>query len=862
MSPKTTHRRPHGRDARHERATPYMTPDNVLNLWRARLSSRVMLVQECLAMLGIAVGVALLVAAQIASTSLSGSVQELTSQIVGHSQQFQLEARGPNGMDEGVLEEAARLPGVRSALPVLEQAATVIGPSGRQAVDLLGTTPRLADSDGRLFRRFTNQQLEHLPAIALPDQIASDIGAGSLQTVQIQIGARVVRTLLGATLGEGDIGGLAHSPVAIAPVAYAQKLAGTPRRVTRIFVRPAAGHAVQVERALRRLAARNNVNVDPADFDSTLFDVASNPETQSETLFSAISALVGFMFALTAILLTVPRRRLAIEEIRPHGSSQRVTFEILLFDALVLGFIGCALGLLLGDLLSLAAFHRAPGYLSSAFPVGNDRIVSLRSVALAVGAGGVSAIAGVFWPMRGVFMEPSSGRASRRWAIARIIVGAACVGVTTAILLARPQDAFLGSVTLILALVLLLPLTFNTVLAVFARLQRLPVGGAPTELTVDELDSPRIRVRALAIVTTGAIAVFGIVSIGGAQSSLRGGLFASAHAIDASADIWISPGGDSSVLATTPFADTHEAAIAHLPGVESVGAYRGSFFNWGRRRIWVLAPPANSRSPIPRGQLASGSLSRAAARVRGGRWAVLSQALAHEKHLRVGDSFTVPSQVPITLRVVALSTNLGWPPGAMILSSYAYARGWGSAEPSAFEVQVRSGFAAVTVRAEIERTLGRGSGLAVETRAERQARHYALARQGLSRLTQIKLLMLIAGVLAIAGALGSLIWQRRDRIAAIRVQGYSPRTLWLWLGCESALMLATGCCIGAVFGVGGQLLLSHALATVTGFPISLGVESNVIWLSFVGVGVIAFAIVSVPGYLVVHVAPKAASAKQ
>ena len=857
MKAQTTGRPPDDRDV-----TPFMTPDNVLNLWRARLSSRAMLMQECLAILGIAVGVALLFAAQIASTSLSGSVQELTNQIVGHSQQFQLQARGPTGIDERVLDEAARLPGVRSALPVLEQPATVIGPSGRQAVDLLGTTPRLADLSGRLARRFTDQQLAHLPAIALPEQIASEIGAGALQSVQIQIGARVVRTLLGATLGEGDIGGLADSPVAIAPVAYAQKLAGTPRRVTRVFVRPTASHARQVEHALRHLAASNHVNFEPANFDSTLFDVASSPETQSETLFSAISALVGFMFALTAILLTVPRRRQAIMELRPHGSSQRVTVEILLFDALVLGVLGCSLGLLLGDVLSLAAFHRAPGYLSSAFPVGNGRIVSWQSVGLAVAAGVASAIAGVFWPMRSLLMDSSGGRASRRWGATRIIVGAACVGITTVILLARPKDAFLGSVTLILALVLLIPFTFNAVLVGFARLQRLPVGGPATELTVDELDSPRIRVRALAIVATGAIAVFGIVSIGGAQSSLRGGLYASAHAIDASADVWISPSGDSSVLATTPFTDGHQSEIAHLPGVESVGVYRGSFFDWGRRRIWVLAPPRNSRSPIPRGQLESGSLSHATARVREGRWAVLSQALANEKNLRVGDSFTVPSQAPITLRVAALSTNLGWPPGAMILSSEAYARGWGSSEPSAYEVQVRPGYPAEAVRLSIAQTLGLRSGLAVETRAERQERHYALARQGLSRLTQIKLLMLIAGVLAIAGALGSLIWQRRDRIARIRVQGYSPKVLWLWLCCESALMLATGCCIGAVFGVGGQLLLSHALATVTGFPISLGVESNVIWLSFVGVGVVAFAIVSVPGYLVVHVAPKAASAKQ
>ena len=110
--------------------------------------------------------------------------------------------------------------------------------------------------------------------------------------------------------------------------------------------------------------------------------------------------------------------------------------------------------------------------------------------------------------------------------------------------------------------------------------------------------------------------------------------------------------------------------------------------------------------------------------------------------------------------------------------------------------------------------------------------------------------------------MSSLIWQRRERIAAIRVQGYPPRILWEWICCESVLMLGAGYVIGVVFGIGGQLLLSHALASVTGFPISLGIELRVAGLSFLWVGAVAFAIVAVPGYLAVHVSPRAVSAKQ
>jgi predicted lysophospholipase L1 biosynthesis ABC-type transport system permease subunit len=159
----------------------------------------------------------------------------------------------------------------------------------------------------------------------------------------------------------------------------------------------------------------------------------------------------------------------------------------------------------------------------------------------------------------------------------------------------------------------------------------------------------------------------------------------------------------------------------------------------------------------------------------------------------------------------------------------------------------------------VQHLLGSQTGLIVETSPERQHRHYALAAQGLARLTEIRLLVLVSGALAVAIAMGSMIWQRRERFADLKVPGYRSGTLWRWICCECALTLGTGCLIGAVFGVAGQLLLSHALATVTGFPISLSIETGVALSSFLLVAVVAVLVISLPGYLVVRVAPRAVS---
>ncbi len=121
---------------------------------------------------------------------------------------------------------------------------------------------------------------------------------------------------------------------AIAPVRYAQRLTGMTGRLTSIYVRSRPQDDREVIAQMTRLAA-GRLNVAPADFTDTLFHKAAEPTNQSTNLFSAISALVGFLFAFNALLLTVPQRRNLIEDLRLDGYTRKMIVEVLLFDALV-----------------------------------------------------------------------------------------------------------------------------------------------------------------------------------------------------------------------------------------------------------------------------------------------------------------------------------------------------------------------------------------------------------------------------------------------------------------------------------------------------------------------------------------------
>jgi putative ABC transport system permease protein len=831
---------------------------SIAHLYRVRLKVRLVLVQELLAVLGLSVGVALLFASQVASASLNGSVAQLASQLVGNMQ-LQLDSRDPRGFDESLLGQVRQLPGVSAALPVLQEPTEAIGPTGRRAVELIGADPRLTLRNSPLLKHFHYAQIARLHALALPASIAEEIGAQPLEPIELQIGANTVSALVGTSLDATAIGGLAHSPVAVAPLAYVQKLTGMGGRVTTVFVQVAPGREREVQAGLQRLAA-DRLNVEPANFDVTLFKVAAAPANQGESLFSGISALVGFLFAFNAMLLTLPLRQGLIAGLRSNGATRLDIIEALLFDALVLGGLAALVGLALGDLLSIAVFRSNPGYLSFAFPVGSQRIVTWQSIAIAAGAGLLAACIGVLIPLREIFPRFAQASMPRWhhirswWRVGVLIGGLLCIAATTTILLAAPQLAVLGSVILAIALLLLLPLLLYTVVAVFDRLQT-RFGSAATRIAVIELRSPKTRARSIAIAATGAIAVFGSVAIQGAHANLQRGLDRVAHDVAGVADLWVVPPGTQDLLATTPFHDRASLALAGLPGVRAVGLYRAGFLDYGDRHLWVLAPPDTAAHPLPPSQLVKGNLALATARLRAGGWAILSQAVAAQHNLHLGQFFRLPSPRPTTFRLAALSTNLSWAPGAIILNPRDYVHAWESVDPSAYNVMLTPNANPEVVLHEVERALGPASGLVVETARQREQSLRTASRQGLSRLTQIATLVLIATVLAMSIAMGTMIWQRRPRLARMKVQGYERGVLWRALLFESGLLLGAGCSIGAAFGMYGQLLISHALASVTGFPVVFSAGALAAIASFALVSVVAVAIVALPGYRAAAVAP-------
>jgi putative ABC transport system permease protein len=821
------------------------------HLYRVRLRSHA--VQELLAGSGIAVGVALVLGVLVANASLTGSAGELVRQFVG-SARLQLAARSQNGFEERLLDASRRLPGVAAAEPLLREDIALVGPHGRQSVQLLGVTTAAVRLGGFATRELGLGNFRFAGGLILPASVASAVGAEPGGHVTVLAFGSAHTSTVAAVLKNPPFGVLASSPVAVTLLTRAQRLTGLPGRVTQVLVKPQRGADRVVAAELRTLAA-GRMSVTPADQELSLLDEAVEPNNESTSLFAAISVMVGFLLALNAMLLTVPERRRFVADLRLQGYDWRQIIVLLVFQAAVLGVAASVLGIAAGALLSHAFLRRIPVYLTTAFPIGTQQMLHVGTILIALGCGVLATMLASLSPALDLrpgrptdaVLRDRSGGGEVLAHGTPLKLSALCVvllGAITAAVLVAPGLTIVGGMALALAALLAIPSLFARV----ARGLRWAGERVPSSsliVVVSELRA--VTTRSVALAGIAALAVYGSVAIGGARTDLIHGLDASFGEYLGTADVWVTTGGND--LTTNAFnADGATAAIARSAAVSSVRVYQGGYLDVGKRRLWIIARPPGDTSPIPASQLLRGNLGHATRLLRAGGWAAISQGFAAEHHLVPGSSFVLPTPSgDARFGVAAITTNLGWSPGAVIMSSLDYRRLWQTAEPSALEVNLRPGVSEAAGRRAVVQAIGPRPGLGVQTLHERESQYDTNARQGLGALSEISALLLIAAALAVAAALSASVWQRRPRLASLKIQGYDTGQLWRSLLLESAIVLGVGCTIGALAGIYGHALASRWLRIETGFPAPFQIGLWRVLLTLALLAAIALAVIALPG---------------
>jgi len=310
--------------------------------------------QSALMVLGISLGVAVVVAIDLANASASRAFQLSTEALTGKAT-HQITG-GPQGLDEQVYIDLKRSGWRGPAAPVLSEyvSAEALGGSPMQ---LLGIDP-FADAP---FRDFLGEQsgaplaeltafLTRPGAVLLARTTAERFGLSGGERFEITVGGRN-RTVFVAGLldAKDDLSRRALEGVLLADIATTQELIGRPGWLSRVdlILDPARPELV------RQLEARlpQGALVVKAEARSSAVERMTEAFRLNLSALSLLALVVGLFLIYNTMTFSVVQRRGLFPTQRSLGVTRPENFCMVLAEAALVGILGVTLGIGLGIVL-------------------------------------------------------------------------------------------------------------------------------------------------------------------------------------------------------------------------------------------------------------------------------------------------------------------------------------------------------------------------------------------------------------------------------------------------------------------------------------------------------------------------------
>jgi len=299
--------------------------------------------QLAMAITGVCIGVAVIVAVDLANASARLAFVESLETVTGEAS-HQL-VGGPGGIDETLYTRLRTEHGIDRAAPVVEAEAQL----GERRLNLLGVdlfaegTLRNyrfsgnndAASSDSVFRQF----LLEPGSIVLSARTAAALSMDPGDTVDLAVAGRIERATLAATFD--DDGRLAA--FVMTDIATAQEWLRTPGRLSRIDLKldsaeiDTLGAVLPPEVQLLNAAGRTRATLE-----------MSNAFMINLHAMSLLALLVGLFLIYNSASFTVLQRRRLFGVLRAIGVTRRELFALIMSEALLLGAAAGTLGVLLG----------------------------------------------------------------------------------------------------------------------------------------------------------------------------------------------------------------------------------------------------------------------------------------------------------------------------------------------------------------------------------------------------------------------------------------------------------------------------------------------------------------------------------
>lgn len=763
-------------------------------LWAASLRHLVRHpAQLMLALVGLSLGVATIIAVDIATAS-SRRAFELSMDAVNGAATHQI-VGGPQGIDERVyvdLRTHELMRGVAQPVlaPVVEGYVLIGGrAASAREMQIVGVDP-LAGSElgagvfglggggGRSRVEVLRDWFTERGSVVMATRTAQELGLRPGQRFDVDVGGiQYPAVLIDAIRATSS----AYDALLLTDIAQAQEWLGLVGKLSRIDVKVPPGPGG--EALLARLRARLPPGVQLHEAQSRTrqsLDMTGAFTTNLQAM-SLLALLVSTLLIYGAISFAVVQRRRVMGILRALGATRAEVLTVVLSEAAALGVVGAGLGLVLGlfigrELITLVS--RTINDLYFVVAVNEATLPASSIVKALLGGFGTALVAALLPALEVAGSSPQLGLRrsvleSRAVAISRRLVAVSAVlAVSAGIVVVTSGRSLLAGFVALFLLLLSVAAVTPAVLRGLARAAARVAGRASpiARLAFGDIAASLSRTGvAVAALGMAVAAMIGVsIMVESFRESLRDWLARTMRA-----DVYVTAPG--------PGADRPERRL-EPDVIMALLATAGVADHTETRQVMVESPggPISltglqlARSGYSTLQLAAGDVSQAWTRFARGD-VIVSEPLAWRLHLRVGDGLPLTTSSGVRRFVVAaIYREYGNDRGNVLMNLEQYRRLWHDEQITGMGLFLEPGARPAKVITAMRAAVAGRQGLLMRSNADIRAISMSIFERTFV-ITRV-LYWLAAGVAAVGLVSSLLAWEleRSHELAIVRSIGLTP----------------------------------------------------------------------------------------
>ncbi len=837
--------------------------------------------------LGVALGVAVLVAVVATNHSVLDSFRSTLGEVGGT---VHLEVRGGDtGLPEEVLDTVRKVAGVRCASVAiqrsldLDQGGDPQGQRAGEAVALLGINftedinilkalygiegapaQKNSASDQELANPL--DVLDRQRQLIVSEEFARKYHKKQGETIDLltKDGAQPF-TLFAVVQARGPHKAFGGN-LAILDYLDAQEIFGLQGRVDRIDVAATDPEkAGEIEALAQRLkqATGNLYRVEPPSARQARQQHLLRSFHLGLTIGAGIALLVGMFLIYHTLSISVTQRRSEIGILRAAGATRRQVVQLFTMEGAAFGLIGSVLGVGIGRYLAQFLLQQAAGPITDIYVRVHAQEVTLEPVVQlgAVLLGTVSATLAALVPARAA-SRLSPVDTIRNPAFSHVSVGLGVFGRRdVAALLLATAAPFVAQGPVIagfpwfgiasMGLVLLAATLWSrTAVSLFNRLFS-PVAGRLFGLH-GRLAADNVARNADKGAVTVASLMVGLSMV--VASSTMTGSFQ--HSIDqwveqaVPADLFVTSNARLGGTKNQPLEPDLGKKISDIAGVRGVDLVRLRNVDFRDTQILLLSIDVHIRFSMHQTAWTvshwTGEKSAVISRMQKGEGVVISETLSHRFGLAPGDQ--VELQTPQGLeKFLILGTIVDYSSdqGAVFIDRALYIQHWRDELVDTFEPYVQPGASLEKVRSEILSRYGKQYRLFVLTNAEFRSEIKRMIGQLFEVMRALEGVTVLIALLSVVNTLLTAVLDRMREIGVLRAIGMLRSQLVKMILIESLGLSLVGAVIGVAVGLAnGSILLDVVSRQDAGWEVPVQIDSPLVAtyaLVLVVVGVLAAA---------------------